>query len=580
MLRPTSIRYISLNGAIGSVSELQAIDVNKDGYLDIVGASLYNPFQDKSVPLFTLLNDRAGSFTIDKKLTSGSTVHAREMVVADFNGDGIDDIFIADHGYDLPPFPGWKNTLLLGKVGGGFTDAPARIPKIPDFTHSADAADIDGDGDLDLFVGNINEGQSGPYFLLNNGSARFTTSTNSLPAEIADRINTFTTSLFIDIDSDGDMDLLLGGDRSSNTLLLNNGKSKFSLAGDKVPDGVFGVKNTIATDLKAFDFNQDGKLDIIAAATKANPFYQKASFQVLVSAGSGKLVDATNLYFDSQPTTSGWVKYLHFIDLNHDGALDIVGEVSGGDQALVAYLNDGNNRFYQMATGALMPYGGLTIEVADLDNDGKAELVQVGSSDGTYGVQIVSMVTTKGNVTGTAARDTVFGDGSPQKIVGGGGADFLAGGDGNDQLLGGGGADKLLGGNGNDKLAGGAARDILVGGKGADTLTGGAGADTFVFSATTDSTVAASGRDVITDFSRAQGDKIDLKTIDANTKAAGDQAFTFIGTSAFQKKAGELRYEKKSGDTFVYGDVDGDGKADFAILIDANVTLNANDFIL
>ena len=79
---------------------------------------------------------------------------------------------------------------------------------------------------------------------------------------------------------------------------------------------------------------------------------------------------------------------------------------------------------------------------------------------------------------------------------------------------------------------------------------------------------------------RCQGDKIDLKTIDANTKAAGDQAFTFIGTGAFQKKAGELRYEKKSGDTFVYGDVNGDGKADFAILIDANVTLNANDFIL
>jgi Ca2+-binding RTX toxin-like protein len=245
---------------------------------------------------------------------------------------------------------------------------------------------------------------------------------------------------------------------------------------------------------------------------------------------------------------------------------------------VLAYLNDGNNRFYQMSPKVLMDYAGLSLTVMDVDNDGKKELVQVGSSNGTYGVQIVHTVTTGGNVAGSGAKDTVFGDDGSQTIDGRGGADFLAGGGGNDVLLGGAGNDKLLGGGGNDILNGGAGKDILVGGRGADTLTGGAGADMFVFSSRHDSSVK--NPDVIKDFSRNQGDRIDLQAIDANTKSAGDQAFKFIGTDGFHKKAGELRYEKKSGDTFVFADVNGDGKADFSIRIDASMNLKASDFIL
>ncbi|HSX73581.1 MAG TPA: protease, partial [Shinella sp.] len=68
--------------------------------------------------------------------------------------------------------------------------------------------------------------------------------------------------------------------------------------------------------------------------------------------------------------------------------------------------------------------------------------------------------------------------------------------------------------------------------------------------------------------------------MDASTKSGGDQDFTFIGTAGFHKKAGELRYEKKGGDTLVHGDVNGDGKADFSITIDASLSLKASDFIL
>jgi serralysin len=147
-------------------------------------------------------------------------------------------------------------------------------------------------------------------------------------------------------------------------------------------------------------------------------------------------------------------------------------------------------------------------------------------------------------------------------------------------LIGGTGSDKLMGGKGNDQLLGGTGNDTLVGSNGLDKLTGGAGADIFVFSSIKDSTAAASGRDTIADFSRSQGDKIDLKTIDANSRSGGNQEFAFIGADKFHKIAGELRYEKKSGDTFIFADINGDGKADFSINLDGSLSLKASDFIL
>lgn len=339
-------------------SELQAIDVNRDGYLDLVGASLYLPFEDKSLPVFVLLSDKRGSLKVNKTLIDSETTFPREIVVADFNGDGIKDMFIADHGHDAEPFPGQINTLLFGKAGGGFTDASSRLPRIKDFSHSADAADIDGDGDVDIYVGNINGGESGPYFLLNNGLAGFSKSTVGLPSNVLTRQSTHTTEMFIDIDSDGDKDLFLGGDGGPHKLLLNDGAGKSQFAPGTVPGGRFGANNTISLDVSAFDFDKNGKADILVAGTKAVPSYDKSSLQVLLYDGAGKLADGTDLYFDNQPTSKGWIKYVHYADLNHDGALDIVGEMSGGAQETVAYLNDGNNRFYQMRTDALLPYGG------------------------------------------------------------------------------------------------------------------------------------------------------------------------------------------------------------------------------
>jgi Ca2+-binding RTX toxin-like protein len=149
-----------------------------------------------------------------------------------------------------------------------------------------------------------------------------------------------------------------------------------------------------------------------------------------------------------------------------------------------------------------------------------------------------------------------------------------------DKLYGDGGANYLWGGAGKDLISGAGGGDALGGGAGADDLTGGAGDDWFIFEAVSESTAASAGRDTIFDFSAAEGDRIHLAGIDASTKTAGDQAFAFIGTAAFHGKAGELRYEKKASDTYIYADVNGDGKADFSVHLDDAVTLSKGYFFL
>jgi Ca2+-binding RTX toxin-like protein len=188
-------------------------------------------------------------------------------------------------------------------------------------------------------------------------------------------------------------------------------------------------------------------------------------------------------------------------------------------------------------------------------------------------------------ITGNAANNDIHGFDGNDQLIGGAGDDKLAGGNGNDNingnagndtLTGDAGDDKLIADEGNDYILGGAGADTIEGGLGSDTLGGGAGADQFIFREGTITNTA----DVILDFSRIDGDKVSLRAVDANTGLTGDQNFSFIGTSAFHKVAGELRFEVAGGVTKVYGDVNGDGLADFTLQVNGAGTMQATDFLL
>ncbi len=144
-------------------------------------------------------------------------------------------------------------------------------------------------------------------------------------------------------------------------------------------------------------------------------------------------------------------------------------------------------------------------------------------------------------------------------------------------MYGGRGDDTLIGGVAADTISGGSGADALFGRKGADLLTGGSGDDLFIFAAVSDSTVVASGRDTITDFSRAQGDQIYFLH-------ATSTRFDFIGDDAFGHHAGEVRSTVGSTvgstTTTVQLDQNGDGTADFQITLNGKIALTASDFVL
>jgi Ca2+-binding RTX toxin-like protein len=221
---------------------------------------------------------------------------------------------------------------------------------------------------------------------------------------------------------------------------------------------------------------------------------------------------------------------------------------------------------------------------------------------------------------GRAGNDTIAGAGGNDTLIGGAGGDRLDGGADTDtvdystsssgvsinlqsgkasggdaagdtlisieNVAGSGYADTLVGNSLANVLWGGAGNDTLNGGGAADTLTGGAGQDMFVFkSASEIGTIAL--HDQITDFeaggstAATRVDLIDLSAIDAVAKTTTkNDAFTFIGGNAFTHHAGELRYEQISGSTYIEGDTNGDGVADFYLQLGATGTVDASDFLL
>lgn len=178
-------------------------------------------------------------------------------------------------------------------------------------------------------------------------------------------------------------------------------------------------------------------------------------------------------------------------------------------------------------------------------------------------------------VIGSRFADTLIGDGGANRLDGQRGDDRIDGGTGDDRLLGGRGKDDILGRDGNDRIAPGA---------GSDDLAGGGGRDLFVFTRIADLARGASATDVIADF-EAGSDRIHLAGMDARP-GKGDQPFRWIGEDAFHDRPGELRYVEKdrAGSVndvrIVEGDVDGNGRADFRIVLVGLGDLTSGDFVL
>jgi serralysin len=198
----------------------------------------------------------------------------------------------------------------------------------------------------------------------------------------------------------------------------------------------------------------------------------------------------------------------------------------------------------------------------DLDGGGGADTVTYAASSAGVNVKLALTTAQSG---GDAAGDTL-------SLI-----ENAVGSNRNDVLRGTATANLLTGLAGNDVLDGGAGIDTLTGGNGRDVMTGGTARDFFDFNTIGETKVGAL-RDVIQSFERGIDD-IDLRDIDAKTGVPGNNGFKFIGAANFHGVKGELRINDLGAQVIVQGDVNGNGTADFEILVKAG-TLAKTDFLL
>lgn len=283
---------------------------------------------------------------------TGTSIHTRAMAVADFNGDGREDLFVANHGCDNPlKNLGLETNKLFMSSGNQLTDASAITKDLGNaFTHSVTAAVTGYSQNVDVLVGVM--GIPGAYILRGDGAGKFTKDASSLNPNLG----AFTSSKFSDVNGDGKVDLIVGYDQTGATVgavVLNDGKGNFTGPVLALPVGLLGAGNTIATAITTTDVNQDGKVDLIIAGTQNGPtYYGVGRVQILVGNGDGTFSDKTITYLPVNNNVA-WTQVVHVVDLDGDGKDDLLLQIQDPQAAdMIAYKNTGSG-YTAMARSSL-----------------------------------------------------------------------------------------------------------------------------------------------------------------------------------------------------------------------------------
>jgi hypothetical protein len=283
---------------------------------------------------------------------AATKLRSMDAEMGDIDGDGDLDIFVA--------MEFSKNLLLVNRGDGTFADGSSRLPDPVHDSEDIALGDFDADGDLDAII--VAEDDRTDLYYRNNGEGHY--AMHSLPpAEVTNGIN------HGDLDGDGDPDLITANAGASNAVWLNHA-GDFTL----MPHGVT-PQETTSQDVQLGDLDGDGDLDLVEANEGPN--------RVLLNRGDGKFIVSQHALPDIQ---SRETRQAAIGDVDGDGDLDIIfGNVFFGFSRRQGDEANGfaNRLFLNLGDATFKVSDGLPedqiqsahIDLVDLDHDGDLDII-------------------------------------------------------------------------------------------------------------------------------------------------------------------------------------------------------------
>ena len=335
-------------------------DYDGDGWVDLFaltgdnGPSLL--FQNQGDGTFQTRANTAG-LDFEDAAASGP-------LFVDLDGDGNLDLLIG--GLDFAP------TRVFRNRGDGTFEDRTLTSGLPGFarTYGSAFGDIDGDGDLDGFLGQWNNVPS-DLLWRNVGDFQFESATDTLSKEAHESLVWSFTPNFTDLDDDGDVDLVVACDFNNSQVLRNDGGQFVRITDDSVLVDQNGMGAAVG------DYDRDGVLDWFVTSIRAQGS-ESLGNRLYRGVGNGEFVDVT----DTAGVSVGfWGWGACFADFNNDGWLDIF-HTNGfrhdpfEDDPSRLFINQQDGTFLEDAEGhgLLDQNQGRGVVCFDYDRDGDVDV--------------------------------------------------------------------------------------------------------------------------------------------------------------------------------------------------------------